>query len=167
MMVFLHVMKTAGTTFQFILENSFGIRHCHMGHIKKKCVSEEDLGFARKMFPWMRSIAGENLLDPPRLPFPDPFYMVFFREPVARVFSHYQDDVVRSHCKLSFEEKLASDERLENLHVKMIAGERNLDKAKDFLSKCHFVGLTEKFDLSLHILRRLSPCRLNLKYKRK
>ena len=35
MIIFLHVPKTAGTTFQFILENSFGIAHCHTFQIRK------------------------------------------------------------------------------------------------------------------------------------
>jgi len=41
-----------------------------------------------------------------------------------------------------------------------------LDRAKSFLEKCSFVGLTEKFELSLHLLERISPYRLNLNYKR-
>jgi hypothetical protein len=52
------------------------------------------------------------------------------------------------------------------LAVKLIAGEKNLDKAKRFLEKYDFVGLTEKFDLSLHVLGRLSPRKLNLNYKK-
>jgi len=36
MIVFLHVPKTAGSTFQFILENSLGIHACHTNHTKKR-----------------------------------------------------------------------------------------------------------------------------------
>ena len=50
--------------------------------------------------------------------------------------------------------------------MKRIAGEENLEKAKRSLERFHLVGLTERFDLSLHVLGRLSPCRLNLKYRR-
>ena len=35
------------------------------------------------------------------------------------------------------------------------------------LEKFHFVGLTEKFDLSLHMLDKICPYRLNFNYKRK
>ena len=35
MIVFLHIPKTAGSTFQFILENSFGCKACHTNHAKK------------------------------------------------------------------------------------------------------------------------------------
>ena len=167
MMIFLHMPKTGGTTFQFILENSLGIYHCHLGHMGKQVIDRQDIAFTRKLFPWLRSIAGQNLIDPPRLGLPDPFYMVFLREPVARVFSHYQDTLLRCKINLTFEQMLRSDPVLENIQVKMLAGERNLDKAKKFLEKCDFVGLTEKYDLSLHVLERLMPCKLNLNYHRK
>jgi len=166
MIVFLHIPKTAGSTFQFILENTFGVFACHTDHTKKPLFGQRDFDFARKIFPGLRSIAGHNLIDPLSLSVPDPFYMTFLREPVARVFSNYQDSVFSGN-RMTFEECLRRGEYLENLHVKMMAGERNLDKAKRFLEKCGFVGLTEKFDLSLHVLERLSPCPLNLNYKRR
>jgi len=91
--------------------------------------------------------------------------MTFVREPVARVFSHYQESVMTGKNRLSFEQSLRSNEKLENLHVKLMAGERSLDKAKRFLEKCAFVGVTEKFDLSLHVLERLSPYHLDPYYQ--
>jgi hypothetical protein len=93
--------------------------------------------------------------------------MTFLREPLARVFSHYQDDVVRCRKTLSFEQMLLSDDVLENLQVKLIAGERNLDKAKRCLERLDFLGLTEKFDLSLAALQRLCPYRVNPSYVRR
>lgn len=167
MMVFLHIPKTAGTTFQFILENSLGLCHCHTGHLGRKIIRQQDLDFAKRCFVCLRSIAGENLVAPWRLSVPAPFFMTFLRDPVARVFSHYQDTVLRGANRLTFEQTLRANEEFENLHVKLLAGERNLDRAKRFLEQCGFVGLTEKFDLSLHVLDQLSPCRLNLNYKRK
>lgn len=167
MMIFLHIPKTAGTTFQFILENSLGLRHCHTGHLGRKIIHQQDLDFAGRCFPFLQSIAGENLVAPWRLSVPDPFYMTFVRDPVARVLSHYQDTVLRGGNRMTFEQTLRSNEEFENLHVKLLAGERNLDRAKWFLEQCGFVGLTERFDLSLHVLDRLSPSKLNLNYKRK
>lgn len=166
MIVFLHIPKTAGSTFQFILENSFGVSACHTNHIKKPVFGQVDLDFARKMFPGLRSIAGHNLIDPLSLSVPDPFYLTFLREPVARVFSHYQDSVLSGNPR-SFEEELCRRDLLENLQVKLMAGGTNLDKAKRFLEKCRFVGLTEKFELSLKIFGQLAPYPLNLSYKRR
>jgi hypothetical protein len=118
------------------------------------------------MFPGLRSIAGHNLVDPLSLAVPNPFHMTFLREPVARIFSHYQASVLNGNRR-TFEEELRRNEDLKNLHVKLMAGGRNLDKAKRFLETCGFVGLTEKFELSLQVLERLSPYPLNLNYKRK
>jgi hypothetical protein len=166
MIVFLHIPKTAGSTFQFILENNFGPFACHTNHHAKATFTQSDFDFARKLFPGLRSISGHNLVDPLSLSVPNPFYLTFLREPVDRVFSHYQDSVVCGNRR-TFEEELLSRESLENLQVKLMAGGRNLDRAKRFLEACRFVGLTEQFELSLQILERLSPCPLNLNYKRR
>ena len=110
MIVFLHIPKTAGSTFQFILENTFGISACHTNHAKTKLFEQDDLAFARKIFPRPQSLSGHNLVDPLRLSVPDPFYITFLREPVARVLSHYQDSVVLGQNRASFEESLRTNE---------------------------------------------------------
>jgi hypothetical protein len=166
MIVFLHVPKTAGTSFRFILENHFGIHHCHTTHTRKDVFEQRDLDFARKFFPGLRSLAGHNLVDPLKLDIPDPFYITFLREPIARVLSHYQDSVVRGGNRSSFEADLHERGELENLAVKLMSGGRDLDKAKRFLERCDLVGFTDRFDLSLHLLDRLCPVRLNLWYRR-
>ena len=169
MIVFLHIPKTAGSTFQFILENTFGLSACHSNHAKKPVFQQDDFAFAQKFFPRMKSLAGHNLLDPLALDLPAPFHVTFLREPVARTFSHFQDSVLTARKTWTFEEFLQQthDDQVDNLHVRLMAGELNLDKAKKYLEHCDFVGLTEKFDLSLHILQKLSPLTLNLNYKRR
>ena len=166
-MVFLHIPKTAGSSFNFILENSFGIRACHTNHTKKKNFDRTDLDIARKLFPGLKCITGHNLINPLSLSAPNAFYMTFLREPVARVISRYVDSVLKGDNRRTFEECVRTDPRFQDVQVSFMAGERNLGRAKLFLEKCGFVGLTEKFELSLCLLDRLSPYKLNLKYKRR
>lgn len=167
MIVFLHIPKTAGSTFQFILENTFGLSACHTDHNKRPFFKQDDYEFARKLYPGMKSLAGHNLSDPLSLNLPAPFHITFLREPVARVFSHYQDTILTGHKTWTFEEFMDKSPMSSDLHVRLMAGERNLDKAKKYLAHCGFVGFTEKFDLSLHILQKLTPIPLNLNYKRR
>jgi hypothetical protein len=165
--VFLHIPKTAGTTFRLILESNFGISACHTNQTKRAPFRQSDLDFARKFFPRLRALAGHTLVDPLRLSLPGAFYMTFLREPIQRVVSHYQDTAVRGGSMATFEESLQKRDRFENLAVKRLAGGRDLDKAKRALEQFHFVGFTEKFDLSLRVFDRLSPYRLDLRYKRR
>ena len=129
--------------------------------------SPADFEFVKTMFPRLRSIVGHNLVDPLRFSVADPFYVTFLREPVARVISHYQSSVVRGKNRMTFEESLQQHGHLNNWQVKLMAGGENLDKAKRFLERCDFIGLTEHFDLSLHVLERLAPCKLDLHYKKR
>jgi hypothetical protein len=171
MIIFLHIPKTAGTSFHFILENSFGVSYCHTNHTKRKIFTQSDLDFAKKVFPALQAVAGHNLVAPLSLSVRNPFYMTFLREPVSRVLSQYQERAIingrRGRPVPDFEEALRTDGDLENLHVKLMAGGRNLDEAKRFLEKCDFVGLTEKFDLSLRVLEKICPNKMNLHYQKR
>lgn len=180
MIVFVHIPKTAGTTFRFILENNFVLSHCqtnhssfhdHSSYAGRRPFTADDLRFAEKVFPRLKSIAGHNLVSVLDLPVQNPFHVTFLRDPVARVLSQYQETVIRYRNQgrplPDFEQALRTNQELENLQVKMLAGGRDLDKARRFLENCSFVGLTEKFDVSLHALSRVYPGRLNLKYQKR
>lgn len=168
MIVFLHIPKTAGTTMRFILANSFGIRHCHTNNTKTDHFTPDDFRLAQSIFPKMTSMAGHNLIDPPSLQVPDPYYITFLREPITRVFSGYQDSVLRGVNTKTFEESIVMKDALRNLQVRLIAGAEDLDKAKLFIDKkCHFVGLTASFDLSLSVLLKLCPYPIKPAYKRR
>lgn len=167
LMVFTHVPKTAGSTFDFILQNSFGLRACDADHSKRSRFRQRDLDLARKLFPGLRYISGHNLMDPLSFSIPNPFFMTFLRDPVARVISRYQDTVLKGTNKRPFEDCIHDDLSLHNRQVIYLAGGLDLSRAKQFLRECGFVGLLEKFDLSLQVLGRLSPYKLNLKYMRR
>jgi len=171
MLVFLHVPKTAGSSFHFVLENNFGAHCCHTNHTKRPAFTPSDLAFARKIFPRLEGIAGHNLVAPMALPIANPFHITFLREPISRVLSQYQERMLINRQLgrplLDFETALRTDDELENLHVKLMAGERDLDRAKRYLAACDFVGLTEKFDLSLCVLQKLYPRKLNVRYQKR
>jgi hypothetical protein len=128
--------------------------------------SQADLKFVKKVFPKLNAITGHNLVDPLRFSVPSPFYATFMREPVARVISHYQHVVLGGKKMTAFEDSLREISYLNNWQVKLMAGGENLDKAKRFLERCDFIGLTEKFNLSLQVFGKLAPSPLNLNYKR-
>jgi hypothetical protein len=164
--VFLHIHKTGGTSFRSILERNFGATCCHTNQTRRALFCQADLEFVKNFFPRLRAITGHNLVDPLQLTVPDPFYATFLREPVARVISHYQDQVLRGTNRATFEESLKTNERLNNWQVKLKAGGENLDRAKQFLERCDFIGLTEKFNQSLQVFGKLAPSPMNLNYKR-
>jgi hypothetical protein len=164
--VFLHIHKTGGTSFRSILEKNLGTSVCHTNQTRREVFCQADLEFVKKLFPGLRAITGHNLVDPLQLTVPDPFYATFLREPVARVISHYQDQVLRGTNRATFEESLKSNTRLNNWQVKLMAGGENLAKAKQFLERCDFIGLTEKFNLSSKVFGKLAPWPMDLHYKR-
>jgi hypothetical protein len=166
-LVFLHIPKTAGSSFNFVLENSLGLSACHTNHTKRPLFEQSDFEYARRLFPSLRCLSGHTLADPLRLDIPGAFHLTFLRDPIARVLSQYQDSILLGGNLATFEQMLDSNPAYENRQVKTIAGAPDLPKAKRYLESCGFVGLTEKFDLSLHVLNRLSPIRLNLNYVRR
>lgn len=166
MIVFLHIHKTGGTTFRSILEKNFGASCCHTNQTRREMFSQADLEFVKKVFPRLNAITGHNMVDPLRFSVPSPFYATFMRDPVARVISHYQHVVLSGKKMTAFEDSLRKNSFLNNWQVKLMAGGEDLDKAKRFLERCDFVGLTEKFNRSLEIFGKLAPCPLDLHYKR-
>ena len=164
--IFLHIHKTGGTSFRSILERNFGASCCHTNQTRREMFTQADLEFVKRTFPRLRAITGHNLIDPLQLSVSDPFYATFLREPVSRTISQYQDTVLRGTNRATFEESLKTDGRLNNWQVKLMAGSENLDKAKRFLERCDFIGLTEKFNLSLQVFGKLAPCPLDLHFKR-
>lgn len=177
MLIFFHMVKTAGTTINYIFRNNFGINYVDVYSVIKKkdilrrnIVTKDDLEYFLKRNNRIRCISGHAVR-----PFCDfeglstrQKYITFLREPVSRYISHYNHHLVNRKDGLSFEDWL-SDPKEKNYQVKFIANEDNLSKAKEYLTaKLNFVGLVENFNLSLVLMKQLLPLPLDfeIRYKK-
>jgi hypothetical protein len=157
----IHVMKTGGQTMCDILRQSFPGRHCDVQ--VKGVATADDLRFARRFYPRMRSIAGHGVVPLSNLAeaCDSIRYFAFLRDPVERCISHYQ--YRRNKDEVSdFEPWL---ERFANYQVRFLSRthtaqdpwtiEANAERAIEAIERhVGFVGLQERFDESLVMLAR-------------
>jgi len=163
---YVHIEKNAGTSLKFILRNSFGIAHCDIQPTQKdRIFYNEDFKLLKNIYPWAKSISGHSLKQPSLRLNAELDYYTFLREPVERSASHYQyHQEVMKDRKSEFEQWIQTD-TWRNFQVRRIAGEENLQKAIDIVEKDYFfVGLVEKFDESLAVLKALCPYPLDTRY---
>lgn len=172
MLVFIHINKTAGRTLRYILRSSFGPRHCEAEPWHAPWTgppfSADDLRRLRKVYPHLESIAGHRVtghvdLHDNGTPFE---YFTFLRDPLKTCASRFQYNVqYRGKKDVVFEEWIQRD-WTRNHQTKMIAASADVSDAIRILRTKHvFVGLTERFDESLVLLKALKANRLNLSYK--
>ncbi len=172
MLTFIHINKTAGRTLRYILRSSFGLRHCEVEPWHAAWTgppfSAQDLRRLRKVYPHLESIAGHRVtgyadLDENGAPLE---YFTFMRDPLKTCASRFQYNVqYRGKKGLVFEEWIQKD-WTRNHQTKMIAGTAEVAAAIRILqSKRVFVGLTERFDESLVLLKALVCNRLDLSYE--
>lgn len=165
MIVFVHIPKTGGTTFKFILRNTFVLRHCDSSKSRKKPFTQQDLNQARKMFPGIKSLCGHNLIDPTKHLSSDGAYLVtFLRDPVKRCASFFQEACLKGNVQQPLEEWLQTEYTSDTM-TRFIAGSADPQKAFRLLKDQYFFcGLTERFIESLKLIRIMFPYRLDLSY---
>ena len=173
MLVFIHINKTAGRTVRYILRSSFGLRHCEVEPWRAPGTdppfSTHDLQRLRRFYPNLESIGGHRVtgyvdLQENGTPFK---YFTFMREPLKTCASRFQYNVqYRRKKHLAFEEWIQRD-WTRNHQTKRIAGVADAAEAIRILQTKHiFVGLTERFDESMVLLKALRANDLNISYKR-
>lgn len=173
MLVFIHINKTAGRTVRYILRSSFGIRHCEAEPLRAgqsgQSFSTDDLKLARKLYPHLESIGGHRVtgyvdLQENGTEFK---YFAFMRDPVKTCASRFQYNVqYRGKKDLVFEEWIQK-EWTRNSQTKLIAGAADADSAIQIIKdKNIFIGLTERFDESMLLLKKLRAQDLNISYRR-
>jgi len=172
MLVFIHINKTAGRTVRYILRSSFGFRHCEVEPWHAEWAdtpfSTPDLRRLRKLYPNLQSIGGHRVtghvdLQENGTEFK---YFTFMRDPLKTCASRFQYNVqYRGKKQLVFEEWI-QQEWPRNHQTKMIAGVADVDQAIRIMQdKQIFVGLTERFDESMVLLKALMANGLNISYK--
>lgn len=173
MLVFVHMHKTGGTTLSHILRSSFGVRHCQVEPWHNRWqgapFSAQDLQRLRKIYPNLKSIAGHRVMAYPNLGEngTEFKYFTFMRDPIKLCASRFQYKVNVSQKKnLDFEEWIQR-EWPRNHQTKWIAGKEDVNEAIRIIKEKNiFVGLTERFDESVLLLKALVANELNISYKR-
>lgn len=170
------MVKTAGTTIDYIFRNNFGINYVivHSVAKEKDCLgrdiaTKDDLEYILNKNKSIRCISGHSVR--PYCNFDglsDKKYITFLREPVARYVSHYNHHINNQKDGLSFEDWLNKTTE-NNYQVKFIANEENLTKATYYLrTKFNFIGLVESFNTSLLLMKQFIslPSTFEIRYKK-
>jgi hypothetical protein len=164
MYAFVHIEKTAGSCLVTILRRVFGARHCDIRLPLSKrrgdygdhkvCVEAADLRRVKRLYRNLRGIAGHNVKPYADLhvEYPKIQFFTVLRDPAKRFLSHFLNRG-EGNDATAFDRWISAD-WVHNWQTKMIAGEPNAAKAIGLLkSRFGFVGLTERFDESLVLLR--------------
>jgi hypothetical protein len=174
MLVFIHINKTGGRTARYILRSSFGLRHCEVQpwHARWKGApfSMQDLHRVRKLYPNLKSIAGHRVTGHVDLQEDgrEFRYFTLMRDPLTSCASRfqYQVNVSKKHKNLVFEDWIQQD-TVRNYQTKWIAGVDDVSEAIRIIhDKNIFVCMTERYDESLLLLKRLVANDLNIAYRR-
>lgn len=176
MLVFIHINKTGGNTVSHILRSSYGVRHCQ---VEPWCTpwpswddppfTRDDLARLRRLYPNLRSIAGHRIFGYPDLHENqgECKYFTFMRDPLRSTASRFQYKVQVSGKKHFVFEKWIQQESSRNHQTKWIAGVDDVDEAIRIIrDKGIFVGLTERFNESMVLLKGLLAGDLNISYRR-
>ncbi len=181
LLAFIHVAKTAGSTMERILGNSFGAGYIHAEHWRELMPAgdragdfvvpkydREDFLRLKRLCPWMRCVGGHAVtlwsgietVQPTR-------FFAFLREPIRRGASHYQYHLRHDPQPLSWDEWVEWEVH-KNHQLKMFSQGVDLAEAVATIEERQvFLGLMEHFDESLLLMQRLVAPDLRLGYERR
>lgn len=173
MLVFVHINKTAGSTVRYMLRSSFGTHHCDVepwhAAWSDPPFSADDLRRLRKLYPKLESIAGHRITGYEDLGEAGTTleYFTFVRDPIKATASRFQYNIgYRKKRDLVFADWIRND-WVRNYQTKRIAGTADLDAAIDIIrNKNIFVGVRERFDESMVLLKGLRANHLDISHRR-
>lgn len=159
LLVFSHIPKTAGTSFNYLLRGYFGsslLAARHRGGVTATYTKDNLLRDSR-YFRHLRCVSGHSLkpYEPLDINGYQLRWFTFLRNPVDRLISHYIHQLTSNVdlYNVGIEEWMARFNR-SNLMTRHIAGEEDVEMAIDILtSRFSFVGFTEHFKDSLSLFR--------------
>lgn len=181
--VFIHIERSGGTTFnKSMLSNSIGVMAAQNKKIidlvadrkrKENIVVDftvTDLQQLLFMYPFIRMIGGHHTRvyeDYGKTLNRDCFFFTFVRNPIDRYLSHFNYQRIAMGIDWSIQE-FVNNSRFNNWQTYRIAGEKNFMKALDYVNnRFDFIGITEKYDESLLILKQLiGKNSFNIHYKK-
>lgn len=179
MLAFIHIHKTGGTTLQWILRSSLGTRYCEVAPLTIGLAyrqtpwlapaSAADLHYIKQLYPQLEGIGGHHVqphMDLHDL-YPDIQYFTFMRDPLkmrASMYQHGVEALGEENCVLA---EWLQEEQSQNRQTKMIAGTADVDKAIKIINDRQiFIGLTDRFNESLLLLKAMAANKLDITYKR-
>jgi len=180
LLVFLHLAKTGGRSVDTVLRNTYGpgyiqadalVPHRPVGLTDGEFIAPvygpEELARVQGRCPWMRAIGGHTVtLWSGVHNMVSPRYVAFMREPLARGASHYQFHVATSEQPLDWDAWRAWPEHHQH-QVRYFDRAGDPDAAKAAILKHGvFVGLLERFEESLLLMRKLVAPELRVAYRR-
>lgn len=162
MIAFIHLGKTAGSTFKNVLRRSFGLHHCDaVAANSDRVFRDSDLKLAKNVYFGLWSLCSHHFQDPVHTLSMPLDYVTFIRDPLQRTASHYQHlqrerDIERKGTPPDFEEWLYTE--ASNFQIKQISGGADIGAALRIVhERFFFVGLTEQYAESLEVFSALSP----------
>ncbi|MFB3737378.1 MAG: hypothetical protein ACE14W_00255 [Candidatus Velamenicoccus archaeovorus] len=166
MLAFIHLTKTAGSTINHIMRSSYGLRHCQIEPWTGPPLTPAELRHVRRLYPRLRSIAGHRVTGYVDLEDVEtPTYFTMMRDPLRSVASRFQYKVQVAGKGFSFDDWIRSD-HIRDPQIRRIAGVEDVSEAVRVIERNNiFVGLTERFDESLLLLKALVADDLDLSYE--
>jgi len=157
LLAYCHMGKAGGKRLSFYLRCHFGVRHLLVieSFMVDRVYTCEELRLDLRWNPFLRSIGGHTLkpfVDFSAAGRPLRWYTIL-RNPIDRSVCHYLQQMRRGQLpQCSLGEWLQKYPRRTYWQVQMLAGERNLARAKEtLLEKFVTVGLTEFYEESLFL----------------
>jgi len=163
MLVHLHVPKTAGTTFNYVLRKAYPGKFFEGIFQPGQVLTLDEARLFIQSQQTMRAISSHALRFPcPPVAGLQYQYIAILREPVERVVSlyfhekhvHAADPNHRSKKSLSEFLEIARATSFANSQCRHFNPNGDLNQAKRVLDQLDFVGITEQFDQSLILARQ-------------